>query len=259
MKKWLEAVTLHLFVLFLAAETRYWLYDGNIFIHDYTLVEATINTLLWSLLGLVYYYRSRVSELMRLYYSVCSRILMVMAVLNYGIVLMVLNPLWGQEVVGATPLWNILLAGYGAPVIVALLCLKYYDRRFYSCSAIMAGICLFVFICLEIRHLWQGGLDLALPTSDGELYSYSVVWLVLAVITILTATKMGLETLYKSGMGLLLVVIAKIFLVDMSDLEGLLRVASFMGLGLSLLGLAFLYQKILQAADEVEKQNDSVT
>ena len=48
-------------------------------------------------------------------------------------------------------------------------------------------------------------------------------------------------------MALLLVVIAKIFIIDMADLEGLLRVASFMGLGLSLLGLAYLHQKITGA------------
>jgi uncharacterized membrane protein len=44
-------------------------------------------------------------------------------------------------------------------------------------------------------------------------------------------------------MGLLLVVVAKLFLADMAGLEGLWRVASFMGLGLSLLALAYLYQK----------------
>ena len=45
----------------------------------------------------------------------------------------------------------------------------------------------------------------------------------------------------------------EIFLVDMSDLTGLLRVASFMGLGLALLGVAYLYQRILKGvagADE---------
>ena len=39
-------------------------------------------------------------------------------------------------------------------------------------------------------------------------------------------------------------VIAKIFLIDMSGLQGLWRVASFMGLGLSLLGLAWLHQRM---------------
>jgi uncharacterized membrane protein len=51
------------------------------------------------------------------------------------------------------------------------------------------------------------------------------------------------RTVYQGGMALLLLVVAKIFLVDMADLEGLLRVTTFMGLGLSLLGLAYLYQR----------------
>lgn len=51
----------------------------------------------------------------------------------------------------------------------------------------------------------------------------------------------------------MMLVIGKIFLFDMADLEGLLRVASFMGLGLSLLGLAYLYQRFnLAPAKTVE-------
>jgi len=38
----------------------------------------------------------------------------------------------------------------------------------------------------------------------------------------------------------MMLVIGKIFLLDMANLEGLLRVASCMGLGLSLLGLAYV-------------------
>lgn len=45
-------------------------------------------------------------------------------------------------------------------------------------------------------------------------------------------------------MGLLVFVIGKIFLVDMAGLDGLWRVASFMGLGLSLLALAWLHQRV---------------
>jgi uncharacterized membrane protein len=36
------------------------------------------------------------------------------------------------------------------------------------------------------------------------------------------------------------VTIAKVFLIDMSGLNGLVRVASFFGLGLALMGLAWL-------------------
>ena len=75
-------------------------------------------------------------------------------------------------------------------------------------------------------------------------FHISAVWLVMAIATILSGTwKLGIQC-YRAGMILLALVIAKIFIVDMSDLEGLLRVASFMGLGLALLGISFLHQRI---------------
>ena len=66
----------------------------------------------------------------------------------------------------------------------------------------------------------------------------------MAIAGVLLGTRWGIKDVYKAGMGLLAVVIAKIFLVDMSGLDGLWRVAAFMGLGLSLLGLAWLYKRI---------------
>jgi uncharacterized membrane protein len=106
---------------------------------------------------------------------------------------------------------------------------------------------------MQIRHLWQGAVDLDLPTSNGELYTYSVVWMLMAVVTILVAASRASKPIYQAGMGLLMLVIAKIFLVDMSDLEGLLRVASFLGLGLALLGIAYLYQRITESAASPEE------
>ena len=91
-------------------------------------------------------------------------------------------------------------------------------------------------------------LSLNAPTGDGELYTYSIVGLLMAVAAILTATRWRIPGLYRAGLGLLAGVIAKIFLIDMSGLEGLWRVASFMGLGLSLLGLAWPHQR-MQAGD----------
>jgi uncharacterized membrane protein len=164
------------------------------------------------------------------------------------VVLTVLNPLWSDQAVGATPLFNLLLLAYGAPVIVAVLAYSYYDERFRTVASITAGLGLLIFVSMQIRHLWNGSLDLGIAFSDAELYTYSIVWLVLAVATILAAARLGSPLFYRAGMGLLLVVIGKIFIIDMADLEGLLRVASFMGLGLSLLGLAYLYQRVARLA-----------
>ena len=107
---------------------------------------------------------------------------------------------------------------------------------------------LWLFVSLEIRHLWHGGLDLADAMRDGELYTYSAVWLLMAVAAMLLGTLRGRPGLYRGGLVLLVLVILKIFFVDMGGLTGLLRALSFMGLGLSLLGLAFAHQYLARRA-----------
>lgn len=244
LRRWLEGVALHLLVLFLGAEVRYWLYDGRIFIDEYTLTESAINTSLWGILALAYRYRASVSEHLSSFYTGCSRVLMVLALASYALSLTALNPLWASESVSSTPFVNLLLLAYGAPVVVAVLARYLFEPGFEKLAAAVAAGGSFVFVSMQIRHLWQGALDLDLPTSHGELYTYSIVWMVMAVAAMLIAARRLSAPVYRAGMGLLLLVIAKIFLVDMSDLDGLLRVASFLGLGLSLLGVAYLYQRI---------------
>jgi len=245
MFKWLSAATLHLLVLTLGAEVRYWLYDGAIFVHRYSLTESAINGSLWAAMALTYCHRAKVSENLGHFYRVCSRILLALATASYGISLTLNNPWWSRQDVGATPVFNILLLAYGLPVLLALLVAGYHERRFRRPALGLAGLGALVFVTLEIRHLWQDGyLSLHRATSDGELYTYSVIWLVMAIAAILAGAHWRLRDLYKAGMALLAVVIAKIFLVDMSDLQGLWRVASFMGLGLTLLALAWLHRRI---------------
>ena len=107
----------------------------------------------------------------------------------------------------------------------------------------MGGVgALFVFVNLEIRHLWLGGvLDITTPVRNGELYTYSVVWLVIAMGGVLLGNWRSSRDIYLGGMALLVAVIGKVFALDLAGLEGLLRVASFMGLGLCLLGLSYVH------------------
>jgi uncharacterized membrane protein len=44
---------------------------------------------------------------------------------------------------------------------------------------------------------------------------------------------------------LMLLAVAKVFLLDASGLEGLLRIASFVALGFSLIGIGWLYSRSL--------------
>ena len=174
--------------------------------------------------------------------------MLAMSLGSYLIAVLFLNPVWGTEIVGTTPVFNLLLLAYGAPVLIALAARLFYEPRFRDLAAAIGGAALFIFVTLEIRHLWHGALDVDLGTTNGEVYTYSAAWLAMAVATMLGATRLGSTMGYRAGMGLLLVVIGKIFIFDMAGLEGLLRVASFMGLGLVLLGLAWLYQRTTRYA-----------
>ena len=79
--------------------------------------------------------------------------------------------------------------------------------------------------------------------GEGELYTYSVIGMLYSIAAILWSTRNQSELLHKAGMILLGLVIGKIFLVDMAGLQGLWRVAAFLGLGLALLGLAWMYRR----------------
>ena len=248
LQRWTEAVAAHLLVLTCWAVTRDLVYGGEVFGEEYGLTEAAINTAVWAGLGLVYHWRSKVSRQVGVVYRWVSRVTLWMSLASYGGVLLILNPVWGEQVVGETPIWNLLLLAYGAPVVLAYLASRYGEPLGARIAAKVAPLALFAFVSLEIRHLWQGALDLSLPTGDGEMITYSVAWLGMAVGAILAGGLRFGRGVYRAGMALLLLTTCKVFVLDMSGLTGLLRAASFMGLGLSLLGLAYLHQKFGRAS-----------
>ncbi|MGI5308587.1 DUF2339 domain-containing protein [Rheinheimera sp. WS51] len=245
LKVWLEAASLHLLVLTIGTELRYWLYQGDIFSSQYHLVESAINSSLWAALGLTYYYRASLSKSLKGFYLLSAKLLLGLAAASYFISLSYNNPWFSGELVSSTALFNILLLAYGAPIIWALLVAYYYDPRYKKLALQLAGLASFIFITIEIRQLWQGSdLSLNNATSDGEVYTYSVIWMLMSIPAVLFGARKKIQQLYKVGLVLLLVVIGKIFLIDMAGLDGLWRVASFMGLGLTLLALAWFYKRI---------------
>ena len=243
LRRWTEAAAVQLLVLTFWAVPRSWIYDGSILAEEYGLGEAAFNTVIWAALGMAYYWRSRASEHIAAVYLWASRALLAMSLANYAVVLLVLNPLWSDETVSATPVWNLLLLAYGAPVLLAALACRFAEARAARWAGRATALAAFVFVTIEIRHLWQGALDMAARPGDGEMATYSITWTCIAFAAVLAGGMRFGAGVYRAGMALLVLAVAKVFLVDMSGLSGLLRAGSFLGLGLSLLGLAFLHQK----------------
>ena len=102
------------------------------------------------------------------------------------------------------------------------------------------GLLAAMYVGFEIRRLARGN-DLSVTgVTDGELYAYTVAMLVISTSLLFYAFwrhSKWLRKLALVGIGL---TVAKVFLIDVSGLTGLTRVFSFLVLGLSLAGLAWL-------------------
>jgi uncharacterized membrane protein len=257
--RWTEGAALHLFVLTIFAELRYQFHDGAVFSSEYTFVEACTYMALFASLGIVYYRRSLVSETLEKIYRWFSTALVGLAGANYLLIIMVTlgSDPWVTSAVATTPIFNMMSVAFGLPIVFGLLYALFFEKRFQRIAIGFAGAAAFILISLQIRHLWTGTIHLERPAaSEAELYTYSAAWLVIAIAAILLgAWRLG-QDCYRAGMVLLAIVIAKLFLVDMSGLEGLLRVASFMGLGLSLLAVSFMHQKLTDAGSQAPENED---
>lgn len=110
-------------------------------------------------------------------------------------------------------------------------------RQGMSVTGVVLGA---LWLALEIRRFWQGD-DLSVPgVTQAELYSYTVALLVLGVALLWQAIARRSGMLRRVAMGVIGVTVAKVFLIDAAGLSGLMRVFSFLALGLSLAGLAWL-------------------
>ena len=223
------------------------IYGGDVFHLDFTQREAAINTLIWGSLGLVYWYRSTLSGSLIRLYQIAASALLIGALANYlfGSVL-AFNPLFHKSTwLTDTPIFNTLLLMYLLPTILLVLAYFTLPKRLSKVLLGLVAASSFLLINLEIRHLWHGAAMLISDgTEQGELYTYSMVWLGISIAILALAIQVKSALIYRAGMLVLMCVVAKIFLIDMSGLSGLLRVTSFLGLGLCLLGIALLHQKI---------------
>lgn len=157
--------------------------------------------------------------------------------------------LWRKEIVSGPMILDTLAAAYLPVALVFSLAawkldhLRRLPRQAFGLAGAGYGAWYFG---LEIRRLWQGD-DLSVPgVSDGELYSYTVALILVSVVLLGLALLRRSETLRRVAMAGVALTVAKVFLVDMAGLSGLVRVASFLGLGLSLAGLAWLNRRITE-------------
>ncbi len=158
------------------------------------------------------------------------------------------NSVVTSDPVGGLVLNNILL-GYGLPAVLAVvLALKTRGRRskgYRICTAIVAVILALSYLTLEVATFYHGPVLTHGPTTNPERYTYSVVWLAFGVVLLIAGIFLRSTPARLASAAIVTLTVGKVFLVDMSELTGVYRALSFIGLGLVLVSIGLLYQRLL--------------
>jgi uncharacterized membrane protein len=129
------------------------------------------------------------------------------------------------------------------------------EHSFYAKGLALASLTAASFALL-LSFVWLN-LEVADAFGSGEFFQWSfqgaprsnlalsIAWAAYALVLLGLGVGRALSSLRWASLVLLLMTIAKVFLIDLGHLDGLYRVASMLGLALSLLLVSFLYQRFV--------------
>jgi uncharacterized membrane protein len=135
-------------------------------------------------------------------------------------------------------------------ILMAALGLTVRGKRpqIYStiCAVAAVGLAL-AYLSLTVARLYHGPVLTDGAFTDAEGYTYSAVWLAFGVVLLLVGIGLRSQPVRLCSAAVVLLTVGKVFLIDMSGLTGVWRALSFIGLGLVLVGIGYLYQRLLFA------------
>lgn len=143
---------------------------------------------------------------------------------------------------------NTILLGYGIPAVLAItLALIARTTRplpYRVVAAVTAMTLALFYLTLEVRRLFHGPI-LYGPVSDVEQYTYSTVWLTFGIVVLATGFVLRSQPARLLALGVIALTIVKVFIIDTASISGIFRALSVIGLGVVLLAIGWLYQRLL--------------
>lgn len=167
------------------------------------------------------------------------------------------NPLWKATEIKGTIIANTLFITYALPAFWLYFIKKEIQQiqfiRFFNSGhgmiylAIFVAIILFAWLNLNIRYMFhEHSITLRHNvTTNMEIYTYSAVWLIVGIAVLFAGLIRQDKILRLTSLSIIVITVAKVFLYDAAALEGLYRVISFLGLGVSLIGLSYFYTRFV--------------
>jgi len=167
------------------------------------------------------------------------------------------NPVWDAQAIGSIPVANLLLPAYA----IAGLAIWWLAGRGTAAGhlkmqphfRIIRDVALMVLMtALALSLLRQGFAGTILNTtalSQSENLLRSLIGILLAIAFLFYGSRKGARSWRIGSLVLMVLAVLKVFLVDAAGLEGLLRIASFLALGFSLIGIGWVYARQLARRD----------
>jgi len=242
-----DAAAILFTVLLAFLEIRHLMTGGNVYAHGSGLAEVALQVCvgLAGAIGLEWL-RGRTRSIV---HDVGAIVIAGLALggIVFGL-LIAENPVITGEPVGEG-LLNLILLGYGLPamlaIALALIARTTRPMPYRAIAATTSVVLALAFLSLEVTRAYHGSVLTAGARTAAEQYTYSAVWLGFGVVLLLVGIALASKPARLASAAVVLLTVAKVFLIDMADLTGAWRALSFIGLGLVLVGIGFLYQRLL--------------
>lgn len=169
-----------------------------------------------------------------------------------GFDLLLFNPLFVRQQVGSLPVVNLLAPTYLLPLAWLAQAAKQEPTLATRSAPTWTGVqmtLVLAFAATTVRQVFHGTLLNVGGVSMAEDITRSLVAIVVALGFLAWGIRQRVRAWRIASLVLMLAAVGKVFLFDASGLEGLTRIASFVALGFSLIGIGWVYSRYLSRDD----------
>lgn len=161
------------------------------------------------------------------------------------------NPLWDMQAVGPLPIANLLLLAYITAIALLVAVRSLVTETYAALRSVFDGLIMLLVAILflsELRQVFSGTMLTAFSMTQQEDLLRSLLAIALALGFLGWGAWRGQRSWRIGSLVLMLLAVSKVFLFDAAGLEGLARIASFMALGICLIGIGWFYTRQLKGA-----------
>lgn len=256
----LKALALSLAALFVIMQIHHIMNNGRVLATSFSLEEAALYVLTglcftwggaWMDRGAARPIGSRPSHQQILPFL--SMGLTIVTLIGFsGSVILAMNPLLNANIsIKGIGVLNSLVIAYLLPALllgaIALVSRRSRPKAYVRGLAGLGLLSFMIYVTASVRAAFSGKMiSLFAEAPQGtELYAISAAWLLIGISLLGAGLKTRRQDLRIVSGAIIIVTVLKAFLIDMAGLEGVLRAMSFVSLGVILIVIGRVYQKLI--------------